>query len=324
MKRFKKLLVYAGTDQSEITISRSFVLAMENSASLTVMEVIKPIPRGVGLMASGTDSEEIERLVVEDHRRKLLDRISEFSDTGVPVDVRVCCGDPATEVTREVIRGGHDLVLKSADHFTKTDRFFGSVARSLLRICPAAVLLLKSATHGDFDQVVAAIDIDATDEAHKQLNESIAELSLNIAIEDDAKLHLVSAWDHPMEAPFRQRVGDAEVDSVIEKHEDAIRTEITRLIGAKDLADEFVMTHVRRGSASSAIAEVVEEVQADLLVMGTVCRTGVAGFLIGNTAETVLTEATCSVLALKPPGFICPISVKTELEQAPIRVSTNQ
>jgi hypothetical protein len=46
--------------------------------------------------------------------------------------------------------------------------------------------------------------------------------------------------------------------------------------------------------------------------MGTVCRTGAAGFLIGNTAETILADVTCSILALKPEGFISPIEMATE------------
>jgi nucleotide-binding universal stress UspA family protein len=38
----------------------------------------------------------------------------------------------------------------------------------------------------------------------------------------------------------------------------------------------------------------------DLLIMGTMAR---GGFLIGNTAERLLPEVHCSVLAIKPPGF---------------------
>jgi nucleotide-binding universal stress UspA family protein len=38
----------------------------------------------------------------------------------------------------------------------------------------------------------------------------------------------------------------------------------------------------------------------DLVIMGTVCRTGVAGFFIGNTAENVLQQVDCSVLTVKP------------------------
>jgi nucleotide-binding universal stress UspA family protein len=46
----------------------------------------------------------------------------------------------------------------------------------------------------------------------------------------------------------------------------------------------------------------------ELVVMGTVARAGIAGFLIGNTAERVLGKLPCSVLA-KPDGFVCPVSL---------------
>jgi len=36
-------------------------------------------------------------------------------------------------------------------------------------------------------------------------------------------------------------------------------------------------------------------------------RTGVPGLFIGNTAESVLHQVDCSVLALKPPGFVSPV-----------------
>ena len=46
-----------------------------------------------------------------------------------------------------------------------------------------------------------------------------------------------------------------------------------------------------------------------VIVMGTVCRTGVAGLLIGNTAEVVLQQAECAVLAVKPDGFLSPVTL---------------
>ena len=307
MKRFKKLLVYVGTEDGESLINRAIILAMENGAQLTLVDVIKPIPKSLRLLTGGTPTEEMERLVIEDHKKKLLQQVSEFSDTAVSIRVVVRAGDPATEIIREAIRGQHDLVIKTADSFSNTERIFGSVARSLLRLCPCAVLLLKSATHGDFDNVVAPIDVDAHDGDHKQLNHSIAELAHDISQADDASLHLIAVWDFPMEAPFRQRTGDREVELTIEKHEAQIRTKIGLLFPEEDRTIRMPEIHIRRGSPAKAIAELVEEVEADLLVMGTVCRTGMAGFLIGNTAETVLIDATCSVLALKPTGFICPI-----------------
>jgi nucleotide-binding universal stress UspA family protein len=46
----------------------------------------------------------------------------------------------------------------------------------------------------------------------------------------------------------------------------------------------------------------------DVLVMGTVCRAGIPGFIIGNTAERVLDAVDCSVLVVKPEGFVSPVA----------------
>lgn len=46
-----------------------------------------------------------------------------------------------------------------------------------------------------------------------------------------------------------------------------------------------------------------------LLVMGTVTRTGIQGFLIGNTAEQILQRVACSVLAVKPDGVVSPVQI---------------
>jgi universal stress protein E len=45
-----------------------------------------------------------------------------------------------------------------------------------------------------------------------------------------------------------------------------------------------------------------------LLVMGTIARTGITGVFVGNTAERLLPQIPCSVLAIKPAGFKSPIT----------------
>ena len=62
------------------------------------------------------------------------------------------------------------------------------------------------------------------------------------------------------------------------------------------------------GHPRDAIPEYVADQNIDLIVMGTVCRTGIKGFLIGNTAESIMEDVRCSILALKPQGFVSPIS----------------
>jgi nucleotide-binding universal stress UspA family protein len=43
--------------------------------------------------------------------------------------------------------------------------------------------------------------------------------------------------------------------------------------------------------------------------MGTVGRVGIPGLFIGNTAEEIFQTTACSVLAVKPDGFISPVEL---------------
>jgi len=65
-----------------------------------------------------------------------------------------------------------------------------------------------------------------------------------------------------------------------------------------------------KGFAKDRIPEIVKEEKIDLIMMGTVGRTGIPGLLMGNTAETVLNRIDCSVLAVKPEGFITPVRLE--------------
>lgn len=67
--------------------------------------------------------------------------------------------------------------------------------------------------------------------------------------------------------------------------------------------------HLIQGPAQQVIPQTAERLGVDLVVMGTLGRTGVAGFFIGNTAEMVLEQLKCSVLAIKPPGFVSPVAM---------------
>jgi nucleotide-binding universal stress UspA family protein len=68
----------------------------------------------------------------------------------------------------------------------------------------------------------------------------------------------------------------------------------------------------RRGEPEAVISDFVVGHGIDLVVMGTVARGGIPGLLIGNTAERVLRQLPCSVLAVKPDGFVSPVKLDSE------------
>ncbi len=67
--------------------------------------------------------------------------------------------------------------------------------------------------------------------------------------------------------------------------------------------------HVVKGKTPEVVANFVRENEVDLVIMGTVARSGLTGLLMGNTSEKTLDRINCSVLAIKPYSFKCPIHV---------------
>ena len=68
--------------------------------------------------------------------------------------------------------------------------------------------------------------------------------------------------------------------------------------------------HLLEGKAKDRIPVLARKKRVELIVMGTVARTGLPEFLIGNTAENVLSQVDCSVLTVKPEGFVTPIRLE--------------
>jgi len=88
------------------------------------------------------------------------------------------------------------------------------------------------------------------------------------------------------------------------------KQQFDKLVGNYALQDLNHRLHLLKGDASVVITDLAAKKRVDLIVMGTVCRTGIAGFFIGNTAENVLQRVDCSMLTVKPEGFISPIGLK--------------
>ena len=82
---------------------------------------------------------------------------------------------------------------------------------------------------------------------------------------------------------------------------------LNHLLQAYDLSSQHERVHLIKGSATESINKVASSIEADIIVMGTLGRTGIPGFFMGSTAEEVLQSTNASVLAVKPPGFISPV-----------------
>lgn len=93
------------------------------------------------------------------------------------------------------------------------------------------------------------------------------------------------------------------VDKLVHDEEKKQHQMLSEAIQRNGLEADSITVHFCQGEAKKLTPEIVSTENIDLLVMGTVSRTGIPGFFIGNTAETVLRQVDCSVLAVKPDNF---------------------
>ena len=209
---------------------------------------------------------------------------------------------PWLALTRAAIEGDHDLVLAAKRNDPDNDgRRLGLNARKLLRKCPAAVWLVHP-EHEVLDEPVVA----ATD--HSEVGQHAVTLAAEIATAAHVPLHLVHSYQIPMSLQMEHgRMSDAEY----EKELAALRDRLCERSRAGLTPEQSAKCEVHAGrmAPERAILEVIERTNADLLVMGTVSRSGVPGLLMGNTAERLIDLVDCSLLAVKPEDFISPLGL---------------
>ena len=322
MKRYKDILcVVEPGEVCTHALERAVTLAENNQASLTVLAVAPHITVGIGMPDGGPISASLQATVVSAHAEALENLAAPYRER-IKIQTRVLVGTPFLEIIREVLRGKYDMVIKVPEIRDWLDHLFSSDDMHLLRKCPCPVWLIKPEKQKSYRCIVAAVDVDDTypsDELHTRqaLNRQILETAFSLALSEFADLHIVHAWDVIAESALRDRylhTADKEIivyaDEVRGRHAaglDALMGETASNMGRDTLDYLKPNIHLVKGSARKEIPGLARRVEADLVIMGTVARTGIPGFIMGNTAETILNQIDCSVLAIKPPGFVTPV-----------------
>jgi len=321
MARFENILYFVDSESPAAdTLGLAVARARSLGARLTFASVIAPNDSSlVGGLLSPT---RLEELALEAKAERLEELIAPCRTADVPIATRVLVGDPAAAIVRAVIADRYEMVWKApAEGGRLRDRILGSVDMRLIRACPCPVAVVGSHRPEEGRRVtVAAVDVAnavGREEVNDELNGRILDLALAGLAESDTRLHIVHAWslygESVMRSP-RTHVNPEKLDALLEKERAARQEKLERLVEdyrsrltgseAERFAPEL---HLVKGDPSSAIPSELERLGADLMVMGTISRKGLTGFLIGNTAERILHRLECSVVLAKPAGFVSPV-----------------
>jgi nucleotide-binding universal stress UspA family protein len=290
MRRFKSILLYARRGSSFCAALRhATAVAAEPRALLYVVDVL-PGPEEGRLSAKGIPrSRQAE---VATRLRELDTLVEPACRRGVAVQVEVLLGRPLVEIIRAVLRNGHDLVVLGGEaQEGRLGDLLRRTAVHLLRDCPCAVWVVKGDQRGPYRQVLAAVDADEDWSGDQRESLRVLELAKSVAESENCDLRIVYGLGHWTSDYSVRRLGshDSRVDQLLR------RCGLSR-------------AHHRVFIESEAVVDVVAAhcAEVDVLVMGTVWRSGPAGVLVADAAQDALARVDCSVLAVKPEGLITP------------------
>lgn len=302
MRRFKNILFSPlGKHENSLAVHNMAKLVTDTPAHLTLFGVV-PEPTGVRRLLPWTD---IEAELQQRQHEELEQQLSEWGRRVgcASVDTVVEVGSPALSIIKRVLLKGHDLVVVTTDE----DREDRVMIRRLLRKCPCPVWVIRP-TRARTQRVLAALNPDP--EEH-DLNSLIIELAAAMFELNGGELHVVHAWELFGESTLRSspfvHASSAQIDEMLRTEHDARRRALDEFLSHSEVAEAPWRIHLEKGPATEVVPRVAAALRINVLVMGTIARTGVRGLVMGNTAESILDEVHCSVIAVKPPGFVSPI-----------------
>lgn len=264
-----------------------------------------------GLFGSRGAQENIHEIVAR-RRQQLEVMAARLRALGVRVRTSTRWDAPAyAGIIRQVQR--HQPILLIA-HPTERGRaarhFRGRTDFRLIEACPCPVLFIK--TRRPYIEPVVLAAVDPARKHHKPaaLDGEILAWAARLRDALSAKL-LVFHAHAPLEEAMRAEPQLREVP-------EAVRADVTTAWRSSleaetlALAQEFAVpkekVRIGEGNAAETLAQVAQQVVADIVIVGAAARSPLGKLFIGHTAERALDALNCDVLIVKPPGFRSAVS----------------
>jgi universal stress protein E len=301
------LVVLDPTVDQQKALNRALELARKQPCKLTAFLSIYDFSYEMTTMLSGDERESMRQAVIHDRELWVSELISDARYHGIDIELKVVWHNrPFEAIVHAVLEHGFDLVIKGThNHDILKSMIFTPTDWHILRKCPCAVLLVKEHEWPDNGNIIAAVNAGSEQEHHQSLNQRVITTATAMAEVLKGQVHLVNAFPG---TPVNIAIEIPEFNP--QQYNSAMRDHHENAV--EQLAKQFEMTeqhtHVLEGMPEDIIPLLATELDAEMVVIGTIGRTGLSAAIIGNTAEHLIDQLDCDVLALKPANFVCPLA----------------
>ncbi|WP_369857741.1 universal stress protein UspE [Candidatus Thalassolituus haligoni] len=298
------LVVLDAEHPEQIALDKALWLAGVLKADVSLLTSVYEPYCGDSSSLEETTKQQIRRARIDSTERWIESFVPEVQERGITVRTEVHWQKHLHEAVIESMRAtDYDLVIKGTHPHSLIDRLFTHTDWNLMRHCPAPVLLVKSPAAWQHNRILAAIDATSVDDGHQLISDNILSFAEHLADHFDTDLHMVNAF--PQVAIAFAMVPEVTAPDdiqayITEQHQDACE----QLAKKYNIHEDHV--HIAEGETDTVVAETATAVAADVLVVGSVGRSGIAGVLIGNTAEQLVDKVPCDVIVIKPQDGVLP------------------
>lgn len=217
--------------------------------------------------------------------------------TATDLDLHAPIGAPIVEVTGLLRKAQAELLVVGRNGASDPDRGPGTFAMRCARESPCSVLVVPQSHRRPFRRILVGVDF--SEDSRLAVRSAI-----EVARSDGGRVDVLHMFfgpgaDGSSTSPFvagpLHRIPDPQQHLQRRLEEFLQSLELER--GTVTIESRMVPDY---SSAGFGLARLADELAADLLVVGTRGRTGLARILMGSTAERALREAPCPVLIVKP------------------------
>ncbi|WP_420821887.1 universal stress protein [Pyxidicoccus caerfyrddinensis] len=274
-------------------LARAALLPLARNARLTLLHVV---PRGLP---------REDRLQAEHDARKALELAAKSLAPRLPERAKavpqVVVGVAATEIAKQAHSHEAELIVMGRGHGrTLRELVLGSTAERVIRRGQLPVLAVRRQPHGTYRRPLLALDMD-------EAARGVLALSLRVLPPPRPQVGLVHAYDAPYHGLIYPSLSPEQGQEYRKYYRQKALHGLARMISTalvemKISPDDSLTwkSHVRYGSPRTVIPDVVAKSRADLLLLGTHGRAGIAHALLGTVAGDVLRDVTCDVLVVPP------------------------
>ena len=310
MKHFKNILIKVNektNPEADIAVLRGIELAKRTGAKVTLFDVVEPLE---SILSSYTDIVspiELTELIVGQRFDQLTEVAKIFQSKGVEISAQVSMGKNFIETVKAVIINKNDLLIKVAN---ASEQNFDSDDFHIMRKCPRPVWLIKATQANKVNNILAAVDLSMEQHAEgRAQNRIIMDIATSLSQFEKAKLTILSCWQLYGEQALMHgaftRIAPEKIEELLENEEREYKESLNILVN--EYAGSSIDQRLIKGQPKALIPDYVNNNGIDIVVMGTIGRSGIPGLLIGNTSEAVLQAIDSSVITIKPADFLSPI-----------------